>query len=179
MKIKLNKNAEEALTFQTYDRQPDIDGVAVIALKKHRSLEGSFMEYLRVTGGSIENLKPDFNLRQISVSWAVPERINAFHVHPKVIQNEIWTVVDGGLLVWLVDVRADSPTCGAMRNVYLSGENPSQLYIPAGVAHGYKAGPDGAILIYSMDSQFNIDDPNEGRFPWDYFGSELWEENRG
>ncbi|MHB1457170.1 MAG: dTDP-4-dehydrorhamnose 3,5-epimerase family protein [Armatimonadota bacterium] len=179
MKIDLNKDAKQSLTFQSYDRQPDIDGVTVISLKKHRSLEGSFMEYIRITDGMIEGIKPEFELRQTSISWAVPERINAFHVHPKEIQNEIWTVVDGALLVWLVDVRADSPTNGARKNVYLSGENPSQLYIPAGVAHGYKAGLDGAVLIYSMDSQFNINDPNEGRLPWDFFGTDLWEDDRG
>ena len=53
------------------------------------------------------------------------------------------------------------------------------LHIPTGVAHGYKAGPDGALLAYAMNSQFNIDDPNEGRLPWDHFGAELWEEDRG
>jgi dTDP-4-dehydrorhamnose 3,5-epimerase len=179
MKIMLDKDSDAALTFQSYDKQPDIDGVVVIPLKKHRSIEGDFMEYLRVTDGVIDNMQPEFDLRQTSVSWIVPERINAFHVHPKEIQNEIWTVISGGLLVWLVDARADSPTNGARRNVFLSGENPSQLYIPAGVAHGYKSGPDGAVLIYSMDSQFDINDPNEGRLPWDFYGANLWEENRG
>lgn len=179
MKIRLNNDANRALTFQAYDKQPEIEGVSVISLKKHCSPEGSFMEYIRVTDGLIEKMPTEFHLRQISVSWAIPGRINAFHVHPKEVQNEIWTVVEGSLLVWLADVRADSPTDGSRRSVFLSGENPSQLYIPAGVAHGYKAGIDGAVLIYSMDSQFNIDDPNEGRLPWDYFGADLWEDDRG
>lgn len=179
MKIRLDSNANAALAFQAYDRQSDIDGVTVTPLRKHRSLEGGFMEYLRITDGTIEKLQPEFELRQISISWAVPGRINAFHVHPKEIQNEIWTVIDGGLLVWLADVRADSPTNGVKRSVFLSGENPSQLYIPAGVAHGYKAGSDGAVLIYSMDSQFDISDPNEGRLPWDFLGTDLWDDDRG
>jgi dTDP-4-dehydrorhamnose 3,5-epimerase len=53
------------------------------------------------------------------------------------------------------------------------------LHIPSGVAHGYQAGTEGALLVYAMNSQFSLQDSNEGRLPWDYFGSELWEEDRG
>ena len=94
-------------------------------------------------------------------------------------QNEIWTVIHGQLMVWLIDCRAASSTSGVKRRVVLSGEQPMQLYIPAGVAHGYQAGPHGATLLYAMDQQFNLADPNEGRLPWDHFGAELWQENKG
>jgi dTDP-4-dehydrorhamnose 3,5-epimerase len=33
--------------------------------------------------------------------------------------------------------------------------------------------------VYAMDQQFNLADPNEGRLPWDFFGADLWNENRG
>ena len=61
----------------------------------------------------------------------------------------------------------------------LSGEQPALLHIPAGVAHGYRAGSDGALLAYALNRQFDADDPNEGRLPWDHFGRELWEDDRG
>ena len=137
------------------------------------------MEYLRLTEGRAEGLDVPFEVRQVSFSWAVPGRINAFHVHPKEVQDEVWCVVAGTLLVWLVDVRAGSPTAGHKRAYVLSGEAPGLLYIPSGVAHGYKAGPEGALLVYAMNNQFNPKDPNEGRLPWDAFGAELWEEDRG
>jgi dTDP-4-dehydrorhamnose 3,5-epimerase len=53
------------------------------------------------------------------------------------------------------------------------------LLIPSGVAHGYMTGPQGALLVYAMNSQFNLCEPNEGRLPWDYFGRDLWDEDRG
>jgi len=179
MKIRLPDHLAEKLTFQTYGPQPEIEGVFFQPLKKHRDLNGAFMEYLRMTDGQADGLPTSFAPAQVSVSWASPDRINAFHLHPKVEQDEMWTVVQGTMLVQLVDVREGSPTCGNARRFVLSGEAPGLLYIPTGVAHGYKAGPDGATLLYVMNDQFNIDDPNEGRLPWDVFGAELWEDDKG
>ncbi len=179
MKTTLESAAARALTFQSYAAQPAIADVWHQPLKKHRALDGSFMEYLRVTDGLLDGVNTPFTLRQISVAVAVPGRINAFHVHPKVTQDELWTVVSGALRIWLVDTRAASPTVGVKRQYLLSGEEPALLYIPSGVAHGYQAGNDGGMLIYAMNAQFDIQDPNEGRLPWDCYGAELWEADRG
>ena len=176
---RLSDDAARALTFQDYPPAPELEGVWLHKLQKRRSDNGFFMEYARVTGGGVENLPAPFELRQLSVSRAEPGRINAFHIHPNEPQNELWTVIEGQLKVWLVDLRAGSPTEGNRRAVILSGEEPAQLYIPAGVAHGYQAGPSGALLLYAMNQQFSLDKPNEGRLPWDFFGTDLWAEDRG
>ncbi|MER3481872.1 MAG: dTDP-4-dehydrorhamnose 3,5-epimerase [Meiothermus sp.] len=177
--MKLVDQAQRALFFQDYAPQPQIEGVFHHSLKKHRSLEGSFMEHLRLTGGQTEGLSAPFEPRQISVSWAVPGRINAFHLHPKRTQDELWCVLEGDLLVWLADVREGSPTQGNRRSFLLSGAAPALLHIPSGVAHGYRAGHEGAVLLYAMNSQFDLSDPNEGRLPWDFFGPELWADDKG
>ena len=179
MSIPLEAQAAAQLTFQQYGPQPVIDGVVYHPLKKHHALEGDFMEFLRLTGGLLEGLPFPFEVRQLSFSSAAPHRMNAFHVHPKVVQDELWCVVTGTLRVWLVDVRAGSPTAGVQRAYLLTGEQPALLHIPTGVAHGYQAGAEGALLVYAMNSQFNIQDPNEGRLPWDCFGAALWEVDRG
>lgn len=179
MTTDLTPDAREALRFQQYASQPMIEGVWLKPLTVHRALEGSFMEAMRLTDGRIEDAHAALELRQVSVSRAIPGRINAFHLHPKATQDELWLVLSGTLLVWLVDVRAESPTAGHRRKAVLSGEQPSWLHIPTGVAHGYRAGPDGALLLYAMNSQFDLEDPNEGRLDWDFFGPELWEDDRG
>ncbi len=177
--MTLSDTAQQALTFQDYPAAAAIEGVWTNTLKKRRSDNGFFMEVARFTGGGFENLPVPFELRQLSVSRAEPGRVNAFHIHPNEPQNELWTVLEGQLKVWLIDLRAGSATEGSRRAVILSGEEPVQLHIPAGVAHGYQAGPAGALLLYGMDQQFNLDKPNEGRLPWDFFGTELWAEDRG
>jgi dTDP-4-dehydrorhamnose 3,5-epimerase len=177
--IRLSLDITPKVTFQRYDPQPAIEGVFYQPLKKHRAVEGWFMEHLRLTAGKVEGWPVPFEVRQLSWSRAVPNRINAFHIHPKVAQDELWSVLDGTLMVWLVDCRDGSPTEGTKRRHVLSGEEPALLLIPSGVAHGYKAGREGALLAYAMNSQFNLMDPNEGRLPWDHFGRDLWEDDRG
>jgi dTDP-4-dehydrorhamnose 3,5-epimerase len=177
--IELIPEAQAKLEFEAYPPAPQIDGVWVNPLRKNRSENGWFMEYARLGNGTVQNIPSALEIKQISVSSAEPNRINAFHIHTKLEQNEIWTVIQGQLMIWLVDLRKGSSTAGVKRKVVLSGEQPMQLYIPSGVAHGYKAGLEGATLLYAMDQQFNLADPNEGRLAWDFFGAELWTDNRG
>lgn len=178
MKVELAPDFARALAFETYPPAPAIEGVWTHGLRKNRSENGAFMEYLRLNEQGVQDLPGALTPRQISVSWAAPQRINAFHVHVKEVQNEVWCVIAGQLLVWLVDCRAASPTLGVKRKLVLSGEQPTLVHIPSGVAHGYQAGAEGGTLLYSMDAQFDLQDPNEGRLPWDFFG-DLWAEDRG
>lgn len=179
MKSRLADSYVSRLTFQDYTPGAKIEGVVQVSLKKHRALEGWFMEYLRLRQGKVEKTGLPFQVEQISFSYAEPSRINAFHIHPKRIQDELWCVVQGALKVWLVDLREDSSTLEYKQCVLLSGESPSLLHIPSGVAHGYQAGREGALLVYAMNSQFSMEDPNEGRLPWDLYGKDLWEEDHG
>ncbi|ULH15303.1 dTDP-4-dehydrorhamnose 3,5-epimerase family protein [Deinococcus sp. KNUC1210] len=179
MKIQLAPEYADILKFEAYPAAPQIEGVWFHALKKNRSENGAFMEYLRIGEEGVQGLPGTLVPRQISVSWAAPKRVNAFHIHVKEEQNEIWCVIGGQLMIWLVDCRAGSPTLGVKRKLVFSGEQPMMVYIPSGVAHGYQAGEQGATLIYSMDAQFNIADPNEGRLPWNHFGDDLWAEDMG
>ena len=179
LKVPLADDILPALTFQDYLPRPGIEGVTLTDLCAHRALNGSFMELFRVTGGILEGSSPAFSVRQASLSVAAPHRINAFHLHPKLPQSELWCVIQGLMLVWLVDCREASASKGVRQPVLLSGQEPAFLRIPPGVAHGYKAGWGGATLLYLTDQQFDPSDPNEGRLPWDHFGAELWEDDRG
>lgn len=178
-KIKLDTTYTEALAFEHYPAQPQIDGVWFHALKKNRSESGAFMEYVRLDENGVQALPGTLTPRQISVSWAAPKRINAFHIHIKGEQNEIWCVLLGQLMIWLVDCRAESPTLGVKRKLIFSGQQPMLVHIPSSVAHGYQTGEGGATLLYTMDAQFDITDPNEGRLPWNFFGDDLWAEDMG
>ncbi len=178
-KIQLDAAYSQALKFEAYPPAAQIDGVWFHALKKNRSENGAFMEYVRLNEKGMQGLPGALVPRQISVSWAAPKRINAFHIHIKDEQNEIWCVLQGQLMIWLIDCRAGSSTLGIKRKLVFSGEQPMMVHIPSGVAHGYQAGEQGATLLYTMDAQFDINDPNEGRLPWNHFGDDLWAEDMG
>lgn len=179
--VALTDDVRGALSFQSYARAETIDGVWQKPLKKHHAENGWFMELYRLGAVGVQGLPTaeEFPLRQTSISFAESGRINAFHIHPRVAQDELWAVIQGQLLIWLVDCRAGSPTESLRQRVVLSGEAPAILHIPAGVAHGYRSGSSGALLVYGMNQQFDLEQPNEGRLEWDYFGAELWEEDRG
>lgn len=181
LKVALTDEVRGALSFQSYDPAPEIAGVRLIKIRKHHGENGWFAELLRVENGevAVSEPQPRFRLRQVSAAYAEPGRVNAFHIHPREAQDEIWIVLQGSLLVCLVDCRKGSATEGVQRRYVLSAEDPGALHIPAGVAHGYRAGAGGGLLVYAMNQQFDASNPNEGRLPWDHFGADLWAEDRG
>jgi len=93
--IKLAPEYAQELKFETYPAAAQIDGVWFHPLKKNRSENGAFMEYVRLDEHGVQGLPGQLTPRQISVSWAAPKRINAFHIHVKQEQNEIWCVLQG------------------------------------------------------------------------------------
>lgn len=168
------------LTYQRYGASPALEGVELQPLLVHTQLEGSLSELIRLRQGRVEGMVGgDWELAQLTWTEASPWRINAFHLHPKRRQDEVWIVLRGTLKVWLVDLRTESPTSGLKACYHLTGGRPARLFLPWGVAHGYQAGAEGASILYGSNSQFDPQDPNEGRLPWDYFGAELWQPDRG
>jgi dTDP-4-dehydrorhamnose 3,5-epimerase len=59
---------------------------------------------------------------------------------------------------------------------FVMGAGRSQLLaIPPGVAHGCaNLGTGASALLYFTDRQFQIEDADEGRLPWDLLGADFW-----
>ena len=76
-------------------------------------------------------------------------------------------VVDLGLIYdVMVDIRPSSPTYGQWQGIILSADNPQQLWIPAGFAHGFQALDSTNLVFYKTSSYYNPSD--EGVFqPFD------------
>lgn len=55
----------------------------------------------------------------------------------------------------VVDLRAGSPTFGQHCVVELSSEAANMLYIPPGLAHGFRTLSDTAIVVYHVSSQYS------------------------
>lgn len=86
----------------------------------------------------------------------------------RVIQGEVFDVV--------VDIRRSSPTFGQWFGLHLSADNKKQLWIPPGLAHGFKVLSETAEFLYKTtdfyapelerclawnDKDLNIDWPNK------------------
>lgn len=63
-------------------------------------------------------------------------------------QGKFVRVVAGEIFDVAVDLRRSSPTVGKWDGVTLSGENFRMLWIPAGLAHGFRLLSDEAHVLY-------------------------------
>lgn len=136
-----------------------IHGVKIKKLLKHADDRGYFVEVLRDDDRLLERFG------QLSASLSYPGVIKAFHYHQK--QDDIWFFPKGNAQAVLYDLREDSPTHKQTDVYYMGENNPISLFIPRGVAHGYRVlGNEPAIITYLTNLSYDPDDPDEHRIPY-------------
>lgn len=174
----ISPDYSDIITVQQYGSGSTIEGVKIIDLQLHSDEGGEFVELGRLETGIFKSF-PDFAVKQISWSRLLPGTIKAFHLHHH--QADIWYVSPfDRILVGLADLRQDSPTYNTKLRLTLGGGTAKLLYIPKGVAHG--AGnlwDHPATVVYFTSQAFNPASPDEGRLPYDLFGSDFWTLKQG
>ena len=177
--MKLSPDVESIYKLQRYRAEGDIEGVAVIPLRRFHDQGGAMTELLRMREAPPEGLN-GFEAVQINYSTVHPGTIKAFHVHRE--QSDVWFVPpEDRVLLVLIDVRDGSPTEGRRTKMVLGDGNVALVRIPPGVAHGCKnLGSSTACIIYVTNRLFasEPDKCDEGRLPWDFAGDKIWEEPR-
>lgn len=135
-----------------------IEGVSIKELKSNVDERGYFREVLRDDDSIISHFG------QASVSLTRQGIIKAFHWHKH--QDDVFYAVDGEAQVVLYDRRQDSRTFGKAMSFKMSGSEPKILFIPRGVAHGYKAlGKKDLVMLYIMTKSYDSKSPDEERIP--------------
>ena len=152
VRTSINRRKREGL--------PLIEGVRKKMLIRHSDDRGFFQELLREDDPMFDRFG------QASFSMAYPGVIKAFHYHK--LQDDIWYFPYGNAQVVLHDLRPASPTY-RRTDVYYMGEHQQYLlFIPRGVAHGYRVlGERPAYLLYFTNVAYNPDHPDEYRIPFD------------
>lgn len=170
---------QDKIKIQNYASAKQIEGVKIFELKNFTAEDGFLCEVARFTETGMVEQIPDFQLRQLNFSRVMPGAIKAWHLHYK--QDDLWYIPpDGALSVGLVDIRKDSPTKKVEMRLVMGAGKSQMVYIPAGVAHGYaNLSPSPLYVFYFVNQQFNIEDPDERRLPWDIFGKDFWEVKPG
>jgi dTDP-4-dehydrorhamnose 3,5-epimerase len=74
--------------------------------------------------------------------------LRGLHYQVSKPQGKLVRVVEGEILDVAVDLRRSSPTFGGWEAVRLSGENKRMLWIPAGLAHGFRVLSEKAHVLY-------------------------------
>ena len=174
----INEKISSKIYIQDYKSKPVIDGVSIVTLKNMSGEDSDFSELLRINPQGEAELFPGFHVAQINRSTQIPGSVKAWHIH--FAQDELWYVADESrLMTGLWDVRKNSPTYGATMRIPMGGSSHRMVYIPRGVAHGAaNFSSNVATIMYFMNGQFNVNNPDERRIPWDTLGKEFWEPQR-
>ena len=139
-----------------YARPPSqpIDGVLVQSLKVIPDERGRLMEILRRDDPHFQGFG------QVYLTTVYPGVVKAWHYHK--LQSDFFTCVRGMVKVALYDAREDSPTHGAVNELFVGDYNPSIVSIPPGVYHGWKCVSEYEAYVINIPTEpYNRDEPDE------------------
>jgi dTDP-4-dehydrorhamnose 3,5-epimerase len=137
-----------------------IQGIEIKKIVKHCDDRGFFAEILKEDDPFFKSVK------QTSYTETYPGVIKAFHYHKK--QDDIWFIAKGMAQVVLYDLRENSKTKGETQIIYAGQDNPLLIFIPRGVAHGYRVlGKVPVCLFYHTTLRYDAENPDEYRIPHD------------
>jgi dTDP-4-dehydrorhamnose 3,5-epimerase len=81
-------------------------------------------------------------------SFSAHNVVRGLHYQIQRPQGKLVRVVAGEILDVAVDLRRNSPTFGRWEAARLSGQNNRMLWMPAGLAHGFRVVSNDAHVLY-------------------------------
>lgn len=105
--------------------------------------------------------------------------VRAFHGHMK--EGKYFYVPAGTILLCaapMSDTKNPSKQVEIER-IVLSSKKPRTVFIPAGYANGFRSLEKNTVVVIFSTSTLEESKGDDYRFPYDYWGKEIWEvENR-
>ena len=80
--------------------------------------------------------------------------LRGLHYQSESAQGKLVRVTQGEVFDVAVDIRKDSPTFGQWVGEVLSSDNKRQLWIPAGLAHGFLVLSETAEFLYKTTNYY-------------------------
>lgn len=134
-------------------RETALPGVLVVTPRVFHDERGVFFESYKSDPYEAAGITCKFVQDNVSISKAGVIR-GLHHQFPEP-QAKLVQVLSGAVLDVAVNIRRGSPTFGKWVAEELSGENRTQLFIPAGFAHGFAVLQAPAILAYKCSAPYN------------------------
>ena len=129
-----------------------IEGVKLIHQFSAIDHRGSFVKTFHQD--SFRQYGIDFEMKESFYSISHQHVIRGLHFqHPPHDHAKIVFSIGGSILDTVLDIRKGSPTYGHSIQVELSASNHLGLFIPTGMAHGFKSLSDHSITFYLVSSQ--------------------------
>jgi dTDP-4-dehydrorhamnose 3,5-epimerase/CDP-3, 6-dideoxy-D-glycero-D-glycero-4-hexulose-5-epimerase len=143
-----------------------LPGTWVVSLKRFEDIRGTFVKtYAR---SMFDLYDVGFEWQEEFYSTSTKDVIRGMHFqlpphdHVKLVYCPLGAVEDV-----LLDLRS-GPGYGRVAKVLLTAEQPSMVFIPQGIAHGFRALVDGSLMVYKTSTE-HVPMADAG-IRWDSFG---------
>jgi len=123
-----------------------LPGVLVLEPRVFKDARGFFVEIYNEKAMAELGIREEFV--QDNHSYSRSNVVRGLHYQISHPQGKLVRVAAGEILDVAVDLRRSSPAFGKWHGVVLSGENLRMMWIPAGLAHGFRVLSDGAHVLY-------------------------------
>ena len=133
--------------------QTPLEGVLVLEPKVFGDARGFFFESFNARDFS-NATRLDVNFVQDNHSKSAKGVLRGLHYQAEHAQGKLVRVTQGAVFDVAVDIRKGSPTYGQWFGLELSAENKKQLWIPAGLAHGFLVTSDTAEFLYKTTDYY-------------------------
>lgn len=130
-----------------------IADVFVLEPRVFGDARGFFMEsynrrsFAQATGQDVEFVQDNHSRSRRGV-------LRGLHYQLRQPQGKLVRVTQGAVFDVAVDIRAHSPTFGQWVGVQLSADNQRQLWVPAGLAHGFLVLSETADFLYKTTDYY-------------------------
>jgi len=100
----------------------------------------------------------DFEIRESYYSVSNKNVIRGMHFQlPPHDHDKLVYVVKGSIIDVIVDLRSKSKTFKKFFSFELSHKNKIAIFLPPGIAHGFKSLEDDTITIYNVGTEYNFE----------------------
>jgi dTDP-4-dehydrorhamnose 3,5-epimerase len=131
-----------------------IPDVLIIRPTKHGNHRGFFSETFRAS--ALKDAGVDVDWVQDNHSFSAARGVvRGLHFQaPPFAQAKLLRVIKGAILDVAVDIRRGSSTYGRHVAVELSADNWTQIFVPAGFAHGFCTLTENCEVLYKVSAGF-------------------------
>jgi dTDP-4-dehydrorhamnose 3,5-epimerase len=134
--------------------QTPLAGVLVLEPKVFGDARGFFFESFNARDfEQVTGLKETFV--QDNHSKSAKGVLRGLHYQTQHAQGKLVRATQGTVFDVAVDIRQGSPTFGKWFGMELSAENKKQLWIPAGLAHGFLVTSESAEFLYKTTDYYH------------------------
>lgn len=132
-----------------------IDAVKLITPRRFGDTRGVFTEVYNARTFAAAGITTAFVQDNHSLSAEVGTLRGLHFQNPPVAQAKLVRVGRGRIFDVAVDLRRGSPNYGRYVSAELSADNGTQMYIPAGFAHGFVTLEPNTEVLYKVDNYYS------------------------